>query len=92
MLKLIAPRPTFAQDMTEEERTIMKAHSLYWRELMNKGFVLAFGPVLDTRGVYGLGIIEADTIEQVNAFMEKDPAIQINTYEVFPMLAVVPEK
>ena len=92
MLKLIAPRPTFAQDMTDEERSIMIQHAQYWRGLMNDGYVLAFGPVLDPKGVYGLGIIEADSAEQVNGFMAKDPATTINTYEVWPMMAVVPER
>jgi uncharacterized protein len=36
-LKLILPRPTFAQDMTDEERSIMQEHIGFWMELMNKG-------------------------------------------------------
>ena len=92
MLKLIAPRATFSQDMTDEEKAIMKQHVMYWTELMRNGFVLAFGPVLDPRGIYGLGIIEADSADQVNGFAANDPAAKINTYEVWPMLAVVPGK
>jgi hypothetical protein len=30
VLKLTPPRPTFAEDMTEEERTIMMQHAAYW--------------------------------------------------------------
>jgi hypothetical protein len=45
-LKLIAPRATFAQDMNAEERAIMIQHVAYWKGLMDKGFVLAFGPVI----------------------------------------------
>ena len=91
-LKLIANRPTFAQDMTTEERAIMQKHVAYWTSLMNDGFVLAFGPVLDPKGVYGLGIVAVDNEEQVNSFIANDPAIQINRYEVNQMLAVVPSK
>jgi uncharacterized protein YciI len=91
-LKLIPPRPSFGQDMTTEERAIMQQHIVYWRDLMDKGFVLVYGPVLDPKGVYGLGIIEAESEEQVNSFMANDPALQINTYEVYPMMAVVPAK
>ena len=92
VLKLLPNRPTFAQDMTPEERDIMLQHVAYWTDLMNKGFVLAFGPVIDPKGVYGLGIVEVDNEEQVNSFISNDPAIQINHYEVNPMMAVVPKK
>jgi uncharacterized protein len=88
-LKLIPNRPTFAQDMTPEERAIMQQHSAYWRGFMEKGIVLVFGPVLDPTGVYGLGIIAAENEDQVKAFIAGDPAIAINTYEFFQMLAVV---
>ena len=89
-LKLIAPRTTFPMDMSAEERAIMQQHVAYWKDLMDKGFVVAFGPVLDPNGVYGLGIIEAESEVQVNSFIANDPATQINKYEAYPMMAVVP--
>ena len=58
-LKLIAPRLTFAKDMSAEERAIMQQHVAYWKGLMDAGNVLVFGPVIDPKGVYGLGIVEA---------------------------------
>jgi len=88
-LKLIPCRPTFAQDMTNEERAIMQQHVVYWRDLMDKGKVLVFGPVMDPKAVYGLGIIEAENEEEVKAFIANDPATKINTYEWYPMRAVV---
>jgi uncharacterized protein YciI len=88
-LKLIPCRPTFAQDMTPEERAIMQQHVVYWRDLMDKGKVLVFGPVMDPKAVYGLGIIEAENEEEVKAFIANDPATKINTYEFYPMRAVV---
>lgn len=91
-LKLIPCRPTFSQDMTPEERAIMQQHVVYWKGFMDKGLVLVFGPVIDPKGTYGLGIIEAENEEQVNSFIENDPASKINTYEFFPMLAIVPAK
>ena len=90
VLKLIPPRPTFAQDMTTEERSIMQQHVVYWTDLMNKGFALAFGPVIDPTGIYGLGIIEVDNLEQVNEFIANDPANGLNKYEFYPMMAVTP--
>lgn len=92
MLKLLPHRPDFAQTLTSEERNIMQQHGAYWREYMDKGFVVVFGPVLDPNGVYGPGVISVDSEEQINAFIENDPASKINKYEYYPMMAVVPEK
>ncbi len=88
-LKLIPCRPTFAQDMSSEERAIMQQHVVYWRGLMDKGKVLVFGPVMDPKAVYGLGIIEAESEEEVKDFIANDPTTKINTYEFYPMRAVV---
>ncbi|HVM88344.1 MAG TPA: YciI family protein [Puia sp.] len=91
-LKLVPCRPTFSQDMTPEERAIMLKHVTYWTDWMNRGFVLAFGPVMDPKGVFGVGIVAVNTEEEVNAFIANDPAATINTYEVYPMRAIVPNK
>ncbi|MFM2291033.1 MAG: hypothetical protein RIS29_846 [Bacteroidota bacterium] len=92
VLHLNPCRPDFAQTMTDTERAIMMQHVAYWTELMNQGKVLAFGPVLDPKAVYGLGIIEVESVEEVEAFIANDPASSINSYEYFPMRAVVPKK
>jgi len=88
-LKLIPCRPTFSQDMTPEERAIMMEHITYWKALMDKDKVIVFGPVMDPKGAYGLGVIEAENEEEVKAFIANDPATKINTYEFYPMRAVV---
>lgn len=92
VLHLLPTRPNFAQTMTDEERSIMMKHVGYWTELMNKGKVVAFGPVLDPAEVYGLGIISVDSEQEVKDFIANDPAAKINRYEYFPMRAVVPAK
>ena len=88
-LKLIPPRPTFAQDMTDEERSVMQQHVGFWMELMKQGKVVVFGPVLDPASVYGLGVVAMDE-EEVKQVIKDDPAAKINRYEYFPMMAVVP--
>ena len=90
-VKLIPSRPTFAMDMTPEERTIMEQHIVYWKAHMAKGNVVVFGPVMDMRGPYGMGVVKAANEEEVKAFTQNDPAAKINTYEFFPMRAVLPE-
>jgi hypothetical protein len=41
-----APRPTFALDMSDEEREIMACHSEHWRPWAEPGQMVIFGPVL----------------------------------------------
>ena len=89
-LYLLPSRPDFAQTMTEEERAIMGQHVAYWTEKMDHGKVIAFGPVLDPEGIYGLGIVMVDNEEELNSFIKNDPAGQINQYKFFQMMAVVP--
>ncbi len=91
-LKLNPCRPTFAQDMTEEERTTMLQHVAYWTELMNKGMVVVFGPVMDPKEAYGIGVVEVEGEEQLKELIKNDPATSINRYEYYPMRAVIPAK
>jgi uncharacterized protein YciI len=92
VLHLLPLRPDFAQTMTEEERVIMKEHVGYWTGLMNKGKIVVFGPVLDPKEVYGLGIVSVDNEQEVKDLIANDPAGKINKYEYFPIKAVVPTR
>ena len=92
VLYLLPKRPDFAQTMNEEEIAVMKEHIVYWKELMNQGSVIAFGPVMDPREIYGLGIILANDEQEVAEIIANDPAGRINNYEYFPMRAVLPAR
>ncbi|HEY9048477.1 MAG TPA: YciI family protein [Ohtaekwangia sp.] len=87
LYKLIPPRPTFAQDMTEQERAIMQQHIEYWNNLVKDKIGVVFGPVFDPQGVWGLGIMEVDTPEAAERVSKEDPAIKtgLNTFELIPM-------
>ena len=87
-LYLNPPRPTFMQDMSDDERNIMQQHIAYWNGIMAEGKVLAFGPVLDPKGPYGLGIVEVENEDEVKEIISKDPANGLNHYEYYPMRAV----
>jgi uncharacterized protein len=89
-LKLNASRPTFAFDMTDEEKEIMNRHVAYLADLMNKGMIITFGPVFDPQGPFGIAIVKAASEEQVQEIIRNDPAAEINRYEYHPMKAVVP--
>jgi uncharacterized protein len=92
VLHLLPCRPDFAFTMTDVEKSIMEQHVSYWREQMQYGKVLVFGPVLDPKGPYGLGIVAVELEEEVVSFIENDPASKLNTYEYFQMRAVIPAK
>lgn len=88
-LKLNPPRPSFMNDMTEEERTIMLQHGAYWRPYVESGVMVVMGPVADPHGGYGLGIIRVETEEELHALIAKDPANGLGSYEIYPMMRAV---
>jgi uncharacterized protein YciI len=78
VLQLLPSRPDFDQTMNDEERAIMMKHLGNWTELMNKGKVVVFGPVMNPESVYGLGVICVDDEQEVKDFIANDPATKIN--------------
>jgi uncharacterized protein YciI len=89
VFRLQAPRPTFALDMTDEEREIMRRHAAYWQPYVESGQMVIFGPVLDATGSWGLGVVEAEDEDELRAFAASDPAVTTGTahVEVGKMLA-----
>ncbi len=87
--KLIPPRPSFATDMTDAEAVAMAAHMAYWARLSSAGRVVVYGPVADPAGAYGLAVVEAPDLVEVEALTDADPAIQAGIglrYRCAPML------
>lgn len=90
--RLLPPRPTFATDMTSEERAVMQAHAGYWTKLLHEGVAVAFGPVADPKGAWGAGILRVTDEAHVSALTAEDPAILSRrgfSYETLPMLSLV---
>lgn len=86
--KLIAPRPSFAQDMTPAEGKLMQDHADHWKAAMAKGHVVAFGLVGDPAGFYGVGIVEFEDEASARAFTDQDPTIRAQQgfrFEIQPM-------
>lgn len=79
VFRLHGPRPTFALDMTDEEREIMARHAAHWRPFIDSGQMVVFGPVLDNTGSWGLGVVEADDEDQLRAFAASDPVVTTRT-------------
>ena len=82
VFRLMAPRPNFALDMTDEEREVMGRHAAYWQPLVDSGRMVVFGPVLDGTGSWGLGVVEADDEDELRAFAAGDPVVTTGTASI----------
>jgi uncharacterized protein YciI len=89
VFRLKAPRPTFALDMSDDEREIMGRHAAYWQPYIDSGQMVVFGPVLDDTGSWGLGVIEDEDEDELRAFAARDPVVTSGTasMEIGEMLA-----
>lgn len=91
-IKLLPPRPDFMLTMTDAERAIMGAHQSYWRGFADKGWAVAYGPVMDPAGGFGAGFWALPDERDPAALINEDPAIKANAgfgYEIAPMPALV---
>ena len=88
ILKLNPPRASFRMDMTEDERAIMAKHIEYWKPYIQSGTAIVIGLVGDLKGGFGVGVIQADSEEQLNDLLVNDPANGLHSYEVHPIRAM----
>jgi uncharacterized protein len=78
LYKLIPPRPTFPEDMTDAEGKLMQEHFNYWKDLADRRIAIVYGPVSDPIGVYGIAIIETEDETIAHNISINDPAIKHN--------------
>ena len=92
VFRLLPPRPDFAFTMSEDERATMLRHVAYWAGLAQEGKAVAFGPVNDPNGPYGIGVVLAEDLTAAEAIRDADPA-QASEHgfrtEISPMLSLV---
>jgi uncharacterized protein len=79
VFRLKAPRPTFALDMTDDERQVMARHAAHWQPYIESGQMVVFGPVLDSTESWGLGVVESDNEDELRAFAADDPVVTTGT-------------
>jgi len=79
VLRLIAPRPNFAQTMTDAEREVMGSHAAHWRPYLERGDMVVFGPVLTDEDSYGLAVVETDDESALREFAARDPVVTTGT-------------
>ncbi len=78
-LRLIAPRPDFAQTLTDAEREIMGRHAAHWAPYRERGDLVVFGPILTDQDSYGLAVVETDDEQALRDFAARDPVITTGT-------------
>lgn len=76
LIRIIPPRPTFDKDGTPAENALMSQHFVYWKDLNEKGICIFGGPVLDPKGVYGIIVVRAATLDEANALAAGDPSVK----------------
>jgi hypothetical protein len=88
LLKLWPPRPDFMPTMSDAERNLMRMHIEYWSGLLAQGMVVAFGPVADPKGTYGVALAHLDDGVGPEAITGEDPVMVAKAgfrYEIYPM-------
>jgi len=92
VLRLVPPRPTFPVDMTEQERRVMQEHVVYWTGHAQTGTVIAFGPVADPKGAWGVAIVLVPDEATIKKLTDEDPVMRHAIgarYEILPMPQLV---
>jgi len=86
-MRLITPRPVFPGSMTEQELGLMKQHVQYVGRAFDAGMVLAYGPVLDPAGAFGIAVLEMNDLAEAEEFGRRDPSVVggMNTFTLTPM-------
>jgi uncharacterized protein len=86
-MKLIPPRATFPEDMTEDEQRLMGEHAAYLREHFEAGRILAYGPVFQPGAPFGMACFHVASEQDARRIMDGDPTIKagLNRYDVWPM-------
>ena len=82
----------FSQDMTPAEFAVMQAHVAYRSGLMAKRTAIAFGPVADPKGAWGLGVVEVENEDGVRGIVDDDPVMKAGagfSCDVYPMPRVI---
>jgi hypothetical protein len=86
-VKLIPPRATFPQDMTDSERAVMMEHTVYFRQKFDQGNILIYGPVMAVGGAFGMAVLEVVDESEAMLLMRNDPSVRggLNRFELSPM-------
>lgn len=77
LCRLLPPRASFPSDITPAEAETMQRHVAYWTALLDTGRAVAFGPVADPAGAWGLGLVTVADEAELRALRDADPALEL---------------
>jgi uncharacterized protein YciI len=88
LCKYIPPRADFLATMTAEEKKWMKQHGDFLNNLLDKGLIVAHGPVMDPSGGYGVSLYQIADDQDIATITSEDPIVKNGAghYEHHPML------
>ena len=88
LCKYIPPRADFLTTMTAEESKWMKQHGDFLNNLLDKGLIVAHGPVMDPSGGYGVSLYQISDDQDIATITSEDPFVKNGAghYEHYPML------
>jgi uncharacterized protein YciI len=83
------PRPTFADDASEDEDRLMGEHFRYLQRLMREGKLLLAGPAFDP--LFGIIVLVAETKDEAWELVQNDPSVRagLQTPELQPFRAAL---
>ena len=76
VLRLKAPRPAFAQTLTDDERAVMGRHAAHWGPWPERGAMVVFGPVLTDDDSYGLAAVETEDEQELRNHARKTRSLR----------------
>ncbi|NPD89933.1 MAG: hypothetical protein HGN29_14570 [Asgard group archaeon] len=79
-LGTVTPRPTFINDVTEEENKVMGIHFQYLKSRYDKKKLFLAGPILE-EGTFGVSVFSAESLDEANQFQKQDPAVMAGIME-----------
>lgn len=87
LCKFIPPRTDFLATMSAQESKWMQQHADYLNELLDKGLIVAHGPVIDEAGGYGVSLYQIDDSQEIADFTSQDPIVKngVGHYEHYKM-------
>jgi uncharacterized protein YciI len=88
LCRLNPPRASFGADMTPDEMALMGEHAAHWRGSALWPRVLAFGPVADPRGFFGVAVVDAADEDAVRAVTDGDPVVVKGNGFAYDILAM----
>jgi len=65
----------------------MTRHFAYWAQQFKTGKVLIIGPVMDSKGAWGMAVLETDSLADAQQMADNDPSVKsgLNKVELSPM-------